>query len=34
MRVSNKLDVVVNVLLIKVTTDNSWRAGNKDNKHH
>lgn len=26
--------MIFNTLLIKVTSDNSWRAGGKDNKHH
>lgn len=26
--------MIFNMLLIKVTDDNSWRAGDKDNKHH
>lgn len=31
---SDKLDMIFNMLLIKVTDDNSRRAGDKDNKHH
>lgn len=31
---SNNLDVIFNMLLIEATNDNSWRAGDKDNKHH
>lgn len=31
---SDKLDMIFNMLLIKVADDNSWRAGVKDNKHH
>lgn len=33
VRVSDKRGVTLNVLLIKVTADNSCRAGDKDNKH-